>query len=91
MDEGSPSAKTPLAPTEELPFETAMTRLEGIVQALERGDLALEAALAAFEQGVALSRHCAAQLEVAERRIEVLVREGAGFVARPFAGPEDTD
>ena len=91
MDEGSPSSKTPPAPTEELPFETAMTRLEGIVQALERGDLALEAALAAFEQGVALSRHCAAQLEVAERRIEVLVREGAGFVARPFAGPEDTD
>jgi exodeoxyribonuclease VII small subunit len=91
MDEGSPSAKTPPAPTEELPFETAMTRLEGIVQALESGDLELGAALAAFEQGVALSRHCAAQLEVAERRIEVLVREGAGFGTRPFTGPEDPD
>ena len=91
MDEGSPSSKIPPGPTDELPFETALTRLEGIVQALERGDLELEAALAAFEQGVALSRQCAAQLEVAERRIEVLVREGAGFAARPFAGPEDTD
>jgi len=91
MDEGSPSSKIPPAPTDELPFETALTRLEGIVQALERGDLELEAALAAFEQGVALSRQCAAQLEVAERRIEVLVREGTGFAARPFAGPEDPD
>ncbi len=91
MDEGSPSAKTPPALTDALPFETALARLEGIVQALEKGDLELEAALAAFEQGVALSRHCASQLEVAERRIEVLVREGAGFAARPFAGPEDAD
>ena len=91
MDEGSASAKIPPASTDEPPFETALTRLEGIIQALEKGDLELEAALAAFEQGVALSRRCAAQLEVAERRIEVLVREGAGFVARPFAGPEDTD
>jgi exodeoxyribonuclease VII small subunit len=91
MDEGSPSVKIPPALTDELPFETALTRLEGIVQTLEKGDLELEAALAAFEQGVALSRHCAAQLEVAERRIEVLVREGAGFAARPFSGPEETD
>ena len=91
MDEGSPSAKIPPTSTDEPPFETALTRLEGIIQALEKGDLELEAALAAFEQGVALSRRCAAQLEGAERRIEMLVREGAGFVARPFAGPEDSD
>jgi len=91
MDEDSPSAKLPPASTDELPFETALTRLEGIVQSLEKGDLELEAALAAFEQGIALSRHCATQLERAERRIEVLVREGAGFALRPFAGPEDAD
>ncbi|HYB11922.1 MAG TPA: exodeoxyribonuclease VII small subunit [Myxococcota bacterium] len=91
MDEDSPSAKLPPASTDELPFETALTRLEGIVQSLEKGDLELEAALAAFEQGIALSRHCATQLERAERRIEVLVREGAGFAVRPFAGPEDAD
>jgi exodeoxyribonuclease VII small subunit len=90
MDEDSPSAKSPPAPTE-LPFETALTRLEGIVQTLEKGELELEAALAAFEQGVALSRYCAAQLEVAERRIEVLVREGAGLAVRPFSGSEDTE
>ena len=91
MDEGSPSSKTPPSSTDALPFETALTRLEGIVQTLEKGELELEAALAAFEQGVALSRHCAAQLEQAERRIEVLVREGPGLATRPFAGPEDTD
>jgi exodeoxyribonuclease VII small subunit len=77
------------AATAELPFEVALERLEGIVDRLEGGDLELEAALAAFEEGVALTRHCAEQLESAERRIEVLVREGGSWTARPFeAGHE---
>jgi exodeoxyribonuclease VII small subunit len=68
-------------------FEAALARLEALVERLERGDLALEEALAAFEQGVALARRCAAQLGDAERRIEVLLREGGGWVARPFEAP----
>jgi len=61
----------------ELSFESALSRLEAIVTELESGDLALERALAAFEEGVALSRRCATQLEDAERRIERLM-DGAG-------------
>ncbi|MEN8162176.1 MAG: exodeoxyribonuclease VII small subunit [Myxococcota bacterium] len=57
----------------ELSFESALARLEAIVTELESGDLALERALAAFEEGVALSRRCASQLEDAERRIERLM------------------
>jgi exodeoxyribonuclease VII small subunit len=70
-------------------FEEALRGLEALVERLEAGDLPLESALAAFEQGVALSRRCAEQLEAAERRIGELVREGGGLVARPFVAQED--
>ncbi len=54
-------------------FEGALERLEAIVEDLESGELGLEESLAAFEEGVALSRRCSSQLEDAERRIEILV------------------
>ncbi|MGH0032612.1 MAG: exodeoxyribonuclease VII small subunit [Myxococcota bacterium] len=68
----------------ELGFEAALERLEDLAEQLESGDLPLEEALATFEAGVALTRQCNEQLEAAERRIEVLVREGGGLVAKPF-------
>jgi exodeoxyribonuclease VII small subunit len=70
-------------------FETALEQLEAIVDRLEQGELELEDALRAFEAGVALTRRCAQQLSDAERRIEVLVREGESWVARPFQEPEE--
>ncbi len=76
-------------PSQEVPFETALSRLEALVARLERGDLPLEEALATFEEGVALSRRCSERLEAAERRIEILVGEGAQQ-ARPFEEPGDT-
>jgi exodeoxyribonuclease VII small subunit len=80
------------APAEDAPpFEEALARLEQIVARLERGDLPLEQALAAFEAGVALTRRCARELEDAERRIEVLVREGEQWLVRPFEAAEDTE
>jgi exodeoxyribonuclease VII small subunit len=73
---------------EPLGFEDALGRLEGIVEQLEDGDLELEEALAAFEEGVGLTRNCALRLEETERRIEVLVAEGESLVERTF---EDED
>ena len=70
-----------------LSFEAALERLESIVEQLEAGDLELEAALAAFEEGVALSRRCAGELDAAERRIEILVQVGDGTEAEPFDPP----
>ena len=70
-------------------FEAAMEQLEGIVDQLESGELPLEEALASFEQGVALSRQCAAQLESAERRIEVLVQTGSGLTTEPFDAQDE--
>jgi exodeoxyribonuclease VII small subunit len=60
----------------DLAFEGALDELEGLVDRLEAGDLALEEALATFERGVALSRRCAELLERAERRIDELVESG---------------
>lgn len=65
-------------------FEAALERLEEIVGRLEEGELALEDALQGFEEGVRLSRRLADRLADAERRIERLVREGAGLAARPL-------
>ena len=70
-------------------FESALERLEALVERLERGDLALEEALAAFEEGVGLARRCAAQLGDAERRIDVLLRQGGGWVTRPLEAPAE--
>lgn len=80
------------APVEGEPsFEEGLTRLEGIVDRLERGDLPLEEALAAFEEGVALTRRAASQLEVAERRIEELVADGDSWLVRPFDAEDGDD
>jgi exodeoxyribonuclease VII small subunit len=75
---------------EEPTFEQALERLEEIVNQLEGGDLELEAALEAFEQGVALTRRCAGQLDAAERHIEQLVQEGERWLVRPFDEGEET-
>jgi exodeoxyribonuclease VII small subunit len=74
-----------------LSFETALERLEGVVERLEAGELPLEEALAAFEEGVQLSRRCAEQLTAAERRIEVLVEQGDGVEVRPFDAVGDDE
>jgi len=79
------------APEEGPSFEAALERLEALVETLEQGDLELEAALASFEEGVALARRCAAQLGDAERRIEVLMREGGGWVPRPLDAPGEAE
>ena len=42
------------------------------MQKLESGQLPLEESVAAFEQGVKLSRHCEALLDQAEQRLAVL-------------------
>lgn len=78
-----PSAESP--PQEPPSFEQALERLEEIVDGLEGGELALEDALARFEEGVGLTRALGEQLSQAERRVEQLVREGGGLVARPLA------
>jgi exodeoxyribonuclease VII small subunit len=91
-----PARRTPPPPSaavaaSELSFEGALERLEGIVDRLESGALPLEEALAAFEEGVALSRRCAGELDAAEQRIDVLVEQQGGLSAEPFDAALDDD
>jgi exodeoxyribonuclease VII small subunit len=59
-------------------FEEVLSQLEALVARLEAGDLPLEEALRAFEEGVRLTRLCAARLEDAERRVHLLTRTPEG-------------
>lgn len=68
-----PSPGPPLPP--ELTFEDALHRLETIVAGLEDEVPSLEAALQAYEQGVALARFCLDRLQAAELRVQELAFE----------------
>jgi exodeoxyribonuclease VII small subunit len=72
-------------------FEAAIAELETIVKKLEEGDLPLETSLQLYERGVQLSRFCHAQLEQAEKRIEILNERG-GLTPAPanFGADEST-
>ena len=72
-------------------FETQLAALERIVRELERGDLSLEESLKLFEEGVKLSRECQERLNLAERRIEVLLRDSEGQPILSVFGEEGAD
>ncbi|OIO72109.1 MAG: exodeoxyribonuclease VII small subunit [Zetaproteobacteria bacterium CG_4_9_14_3_um_filter_49_83] len=57
---------------ESISFEQALHQLNALVEKLESGELPLEESVAAFEQGVKLSRRCDALLDQAEQRLQVL-------------------
>jgi exodeoxyribonuclease VII small subunit len=61
-------------------FDEILERLRVVVERLEGGKLTLEESLAAYEEGVSLARRGHALLDRAEKRVEVLVRAGAGGV-----------
>jgi exodeoxyribonuclease VII small subunit len=62
-------------PAEQLRFSEALVELEGIVAALESGQLDLEDSLARYERGVALLRACQAKLSEAEHKVTMLMGE----------------
>ena len=62
----------------EIKFEKAMTRLENIVEELERGDLDIDKSLEIFEEGIKMSRLCSKKLNEAEAKIEKLTKGKTG-------------
>ena len=60
------------APVVDMKFETALAELEALVHSMEDGKLELEASIAAYRRGMALMKHCQAQLADAEQQIRVL-------------------
>jgi len=56
-------------------FEHALSELESLVVRLEQGDLPIEDALKAFEQGVRLTRECQTILQQAEQKVQLLTEQ----------------
>jgi len=66
-------------------FEQSLKKLETIVEQLEKGDLTLEDSLKLFEQGVGLSAACKKELDDAEGKVQILVKQRNGSSkAEPF-------
>lgn len=61
-----------------MPFETALKKLETIVEAMEEGELPLETLLARYEEGTCLVKACQAKLAEAELKIKKLEKTPAG-------------
>jgi len=61
-------------PVEQLSYEQAFAELESIVTSLETEQTSLEDAIALFERGQLLAKHCQTLLENAELRIRQLSR-----------------
>ena len=66
-------------------FEECLQRLEQIVGELEKGDIPLDRALSLFEEGVQLSNSCRQELESAEGKVEILLKQNGKIQAEPFA------
>jgi exodeoxyribonuclease VII small subunit len=69
---------------EEMRFEEAFKRLEDIVKELEKGDIALDDALALYEEGQKYASLCRTKLDTAEQKIEKLVKRDEGFELEEF-------
>ena len=67
-----------MRPRNSLPFEEALKKLEGIVEAMESDDLPLETLLARYEEGTKLVKICQEKLAEAELKIQQLEKNTAG-------------
>ena len=59
-------------------FEAKMYRLEQIVRAMERGDVALEESLKLFQEGTALAADCNKMLDDAQLQVKMVMTAADG-------------
>ena len=70
-------------------FEEALSRLEKIVDEMEKGDLSLDQALKKYEEGLKLTKLCTEVLEDAKKKIEVVAKGASGEIElKPFGSGE---
>ena len=65
---------------EEKTFEDDLKELEEIAKKLEEGNLNLDEAIDEFEKGMKLSKECTKKLDLAEKRINILVQNDEGVL-----------
>lgn len=63
---------------QEMTFESAMARLEQIVNRLESGKATLDDSLKLYEEGIALVRLCSDRLDKAEQKIKIVKNDANG-------------
>ena len=71
-----------------LSFEQSMSELETLVENMEKGEMSLDESLAAFEEGIKLTRSCQKSLEEAEQKVEILMKNTAEAKLEPFDNDE---
>lgn len=71
-----------------LSFEKALADLEQIVAKLEKGGIALNESLILFEKGVKLARFLRGELEKAEKKVEILLKDEKGEIRAEDFEPE---
>ncbi len=76
------------APDAKLSFETALAKLEAIVESMESGDVPLAELLAKFEEGTKLLKVCEVRLKDAELKIEQLKKQKDGSIVFEKFAPE---
>jgi exodeoxyribonuclease VII small subunit len=71
-----------------LTYEQALERLDALITRLEKGDIPLDEAIRAYEQGSRLAAHCGELLDRTEQRVNQLVVAGDGSLReRPLEAP----
>ena len=70
-------------------FEQNLIRLEQIVRAMEKGDVALDASLKLFEEGTSLVRACTKLLDEAELKVTKVMAGENGPVEEAFLHDSD--
>ncbi|MBM3474136.1 MAG: exodeoxyribonuclease VII small subunit [Armatimonadetes bacterium] len=90
MTDPTPRQEAPQTDLSGLSFEEALQRLEAIVEDLEGGQMALEEALARFEEGMRLRGECLQRLKEAETKIEQVLADSEEASA-PDAAPDDVE
>jgi len=69
-------------------FEESLKKLETIVDQLEKGELPLEESLKLFEEGVGLSAVCKRELDAAEGKVQLLIKQRDGALRTEAFPPE---
>ncbi len=65
-------------------FEDQMKHLQKIVEELAGGKLTLGESLKKYEEGVKLAQSCAAQLNDAQRKVELLMKKDGEYKLEKF-------
>lgn len=74
--------------SENFNFETAIEKLNTIVEKMEAGGLSLEDSLKYFEDGVTLTRQCQQALKTAEQKVQILLKKNNNAVLETYPNEE---